>query len=871
MVKAIPKTRAEDYLREFGTQNEEPWFSGLVEEVVSKRALPEQTFLDTVYETFCSANKLGKVGQKIKKSQTPTSIVANPNLVEGGDLKLETLTHKKGVNALNKGEKISFHPKLTVIFGKNGSGKSGFVRIMKRLSGSRTQEDIWQNIHNIKSKNQYQIELTFKVGGKEHQLQSTGGKTVSLDQMNVFDGKCIPIYLTKNLDFSYQPYGFELFPILSNSLKGIQNRLMTDIRNVESERPSFDDLFDDDTTIGKFFSSLNPETKKEELDKLPKWNDAMKRDLSAKEKDRRNLHNLDQKLENLQNRLQKLTALQEQLEEIQDEFSSKNITLYLKLIKDYIQQKKKLSTKKGETLEDQEIPEMDSDEWQKFIQAGEEYIEILHGEHYPKEGDQCIYCQQKLTKTAFKLISLYRDIFKEKEASDFDDAEQKLEETLSQLEGTSFANEFPYQETDFRKILSKNQTNASFNAMRAADEKIEKIADCLREKKVEKIKPLNLHGLIGVIEKRQNKITGEIEEINDLQKNLRQREDAIEKAITELKDIKAFYGQYSHVEKYIDCEGWLKKAKSVLIKLNTRAVTDLGGRAWKELVSDSFKNKFEKEASELAAPSVSLDFHGEYGSQLREKNLEGITKIDELLSEGEQKAVALADFFAELSMQDKKAPVVFDDPATSFDHDRKEKIAKRIVEESEVRQVIVFTHDLMFASNIHDLVLGGGSKGIDSNKAVFHDLSAEGGQVGIVTENYYHGSVKLDKYLPKIEVKIGTIEPLKGDTRNEAIKTTYGMLRKAVEKIVEERIFGGIVTRWSERIQLLSEPSATLSREKLKIARDLHAEFSRYIEGHDQSNQMIQHALPNLDKLKADFKIVENLATREETTTKPSK
>jgi wobble nucleotide-excising tRNase len=247
---------------------------------------------------------------------------------------------------------------------------------------------------------------------------------------------------------------------------------------------------------------------------------------------------------------------------------------------------------------------------------------------------------------------------------------------------------------------------------------------------------------------------------------------------------------------------------------------------------------------------------------MREKNLEGLTKIDDFLSEGEQKAVALSDFFAELSMpHNKKAPVVFDDPATSFDHERKEKIAKRIVDESGLRQAIVFTHDLMFASNIHDLVLNN-SNSIDSNKAIFHDMSTEGGRVGIVTENYYPGSVKLENYLPKIQTKITNAEQLSGEEKVDAIKSVYGMLRKAVEKIVEERIFGGIITRWSDHIQLLNELKATLDKTKLQKARDLHGEFSQYIEAHNQSNEMIQQSTPNISKLKTDFDSVKELAQR---------
>ena len=865
MIESLSKTKAEDYLRDFASRYDGSWLGMLVEEVVSRRALPDQKTQDYIYESFCSENGLSAVSRKKKGSQLSVLAALTDASLEKAKaaeiLQLETLVHRQGVNALSEGEKLSFHPNLTVVFGKNGSGKSGFVRILKRLSGSRTQEDIWQNIHKTKSKNQYKIEIVFKIGNVQHKLESLGGReTASLNQLSVFDGKCIPIYLTKSLDFSYEPYGFELFSLVSDSLKMLQTRLAADVRLRAAQKPLFEDLFDRNTSIGRFVSSLGLATRKEDLDKLPKWNKASERVLVAREKEKRDLNNLDQRAENLENRQQKLSALEEQLEEIQEEFSTKNIRLYLKLMRDYLRLKGKLTTKKGKTLEDYEIPQMESDEWQEFIRAGEGYIESLHGEHYPEENEQCVYCRQKLSRTAVKLIKLYRELFKEAETSDFDKAGNKLEETISKLERTSYVEAFPYREGDFKKILSTKQTQSSFAALEAADAKIKEIVNCLIEKNVVKIKRLNLHGLIGSVQKKSEKLEDELNEIAELRGDVETRMAAIEKSITELKDTKKFSRERGRVEKYIADEDWTRKTDVAASKLNTKPITDLGSKAWKEIVSDSFRKSFEKEVADLNAPRVNVDFHGEYGLQLREKNLEGIDRIDDFLSEGEQKAVALADFFAELSIQDTKAPAVFDDPATSFDHERKEKIAKRIVEESQSRQVIVFTHDLMFASNMYDLVLD--QSKLDSNKAAFHDLNAEGGRVGVITENYYQGSVKLDRYLPKIEGKISSIDALKGEKRSDMIATAYGMLRRSVEKVVEERIFGSIITRWSDRIQLLSEPNATLDREKLKKARELHGVFSRYIEAHNQSDEMKQHAIPNLDTLKDDFDKVKTLAAR---------
>jgi len=241
--------------------------------------------------------------------------------------------------------------------------------------------------------------------------------------------------------------------------------------------------------------------------------------------------------------------------------------------------------------------------------------------------------------------------------------------------------------------------------------------------------------------------------------------------------------------------------------------------------------------------------------------MEGLDGIDQFLSEGEQKAVALSDFFAELSMQIEHAPVIFDDPATSFDHDRKERIAKRIVHESEARQIIVFTHDLMFASYLHDQVEDADGN-IDSTKAVFHDLHSEANKVGVVTENYYPGSVKFDAYIQKVDARVRELETLTGEAQADGIRNVYGMLRRAVEKVVEERIFGRVITRWSDQIQMHNAARASLSREKLDKAKELHEEFSRYIEGHNQSNEMIQHATPNIEQLKMDIQQVRSMAAR---------
>jgi ABC-type Mn2+/Zn2+ transport system ATPase subunit len=63
-----------------------------------------------------------------------------------------------------------------------------------------------------------------------------------------------------------------------------------------------------------------------------------------------------------------------------------------------------------------------------------------------------------------------------------------------------------------------------------------------------------------------------------------------------------------------------------------------------------------------------------------------------VLSEGEYRIVSLAAFLADVGGKDFSAPFVFDDPISSLDQDFEEAVVQRLVELSQERQVIIFTH-----------------------------------------------------------------------------------------------------------------------------------------------------------------------------------
>ena len=102
-----------------------------------------------------------------------------------------------------------------------------------------------------------------------------------------------------------------------------------------------------------------------------------------------------------------------------------------------------------------------------------------------------------------------------------------------------------------------------------------------------------------------------------------------------------------------------------------------------------------------------------------------IAKVpSDILSEGEQRALALAGFLTEVALTDGSGPIVVDDPVSSLDRDRGRRVAERLADEATRRQVVVFTHDIIF---FNELCLAAEGRGIEPvTTALFSDKKRAG-------------------------------------------------------------------------------------------------------------------------------------------------
>ncbi|WP_287250147.1 AAA family ATPase [Mesorhizobium sp.] len=165
-----------------------------------------------------------------------------------------------------------------------------------------------------------------------------------------------------------------------------------------------------------------------------------------------------------------------------------------------------------------------------------------------------------------------------------------------------------------------------------------------------------------------------------------------------------------------------------LADVQTRGITLRANELVNAHLSTAVVTRFDAERARYDIMHLNVGLARKSGQTKAEFEVDPKTKLtkvtSEILSEGEQRALALAGFLTEVALTDGSGPIAIDDPVSSLDRDRSAKVAKRIAEEASRRQVVVFTHDIVF---FNELSRAADEVGIEPvTVALFSDKSAAG-------------------------------------------------------------------------------------------------------------------------------------------------
>ncbi|MGL5827116.1 MAG: AAA family ATPase, partial [Nocardioides sp.] len=473
-----------------------------------------------------------------------------------------------------------------------------------------------------------------------------------------------------------------------------------------------------------------------------------------------------------------------------------------------------------------DLPAEPDDTWSDFIEAGDKYRQHLV-EVDAHNDDRCLYCRQSLTDSASNLVVKYSTYLEDKISEDIRDTDARLAAwkrqamSVKNAELASFIGE--YDETE--------EKPAYFTSI-STIEKARSVVSSSADLEI----PVAPKALMAVNEAKAavDVALATIDtQITTYETQALNRSKALEEKaneLLELKDAAELATSWPLIETQIRNAkeaDRLRTLKRVLPQL-TRSVTELSKTASDELINQSFDTLFLEECEALRAPSLKVQFVGREGRAHRRKVLSGRHKPSKVLSEGEQKVLALADFLAEARLAGITAPVIFDDPVSSLDHRRVREVAQRIARLADDNQVIVFTHDILFATTLLALFE-------KSKRCTYYQVTDDGGkgQVSLASGPRWD---TLDNFRKQINELIAAADKESGEAREALIIRSYSQIRSWCEIFVEKKLLHGVAERYRANVSMdrISGIKVVALQEAFDVVLPIYHDACRYIDGHSQ-------------------------------------
>jgi len=815
------------------------WEQTLAIKIISKQAYIDGD-VKLAYNFFLEDNGLAEK----KTAQPNIKIAPTSSAARAEDFLLSEIKGIKGVNALKDEQNIPISKNLSILYGDNGVGKSGYIRILNNAFLSRGDKSLHSNIYSTVKPKETSCLFKFKDSINDYELKfPDDAKNYEFSCYSVFDTFSITAHLTAENTIQFLPNGLEFFDSFSSAVTRVQGLFENDIHS-NSPTNDFTDFFDNDTTVKKLIENLNGSSDLKVIQEKSKVSPEELIKLSALEKSLIELKKVDiaKKVKGLNKIQEQLGELKEEFETLNEYFSETEIGKYKKLLRDYLHNKQLSASEGLEQFKTENIGSIGSDEWKDLLVAAKAFAEMQYEDEelYPDDKDFCLLCHQTLSKEARQLFEAYWKFLTSNAEKDLKDIVVEINEQQTDL--TELDTKVLTDDSVLTEWLSEN-SEANLNVWNAQIKSVEvlrkQLVGSLKSKKWNdeiRGKQISLIAFPLLEKSIQLKIASFNE--TEISRKIKLTENKIQ----ELKDRKKLATLVPKIAEFINKRKWASRANTK--RFNTRKITEQQKHLFSKFVTDKYVRIFNLECEKLNAKfGINISQRAAKGNTLKQLVLAGWTP-SQILSEGEQRAISLADFLTEAQMGTKNKGIIFDDPVNSLDHIRRQTIAERLVEESKVRQVIVFTHDITFLLALQKLAQ---EETVDCSVTTIRKI---GNTSGIIDNSLPWIASIVEERIKKLGLKIPILKKLESgtdpDLYTEEAKKFCGLLRESWERSIEQLLFNDAIQRFASDIQ-------TKRIKKMKYTPDLYKEIEKGMSDcsnwvHDQA-RAINTPTPNTSKL----------------------
>jgi uncharacterized protein with PIN domain len=816
-------------------QDFKPWQKFVLANAVRHGSLTDQQ-IDQAYRLFLNDNELSEAPDP--PIEVPEAITGRPAAATLTPIWLKRIDSLRAVNALREDAELVFSPSLTVVYGGNGVGKSGFTRILTNVCFSRTQHPILPNIYGEEAGEPPTANIVIEDGSQTETPFVFDGATehAELKRIAVFDTAIARKHLTETNSLGFVPTGFDVFPEMARVYSDIAHRLAVDIDHRRRENTFKQSFVAPASPVSEFVASLGIATDIEELRNLAIFGEA---ESARLEEIQRQMQDLQTKsvadaIKQLNLAKRDIGALQMRLTECSAPLIDERRTAYRAELVALAEKAKKVAEQGAESFKKDFFQGIGSDEWESFITAAHALGQVEH-EHYPNDDDHCLLCHQPLDAASAALIRRLWGFLASDVKREAEEASVQLDRSLDLLrqERPDF---FSKETTVYEHLTRLNPELAKrVEVLVAAMERDRAEIIAVLEKGAGEIQASTFEP-VDEANRALEKLTEQID-IDIARLNEQTVEDAIKALEAErisLRHRQVLNQLQPDIEQYISNLKWAERASGAPRRsLNPRPLTDKEGNLFATVIAKSYRERLASECKALEC-TLPLEFRtqGQRGQTVRSLSVGGGHSPDVILSEGEQRAVALADFLTEVGLNPANAGVVLDDPVTSQDHQRKELIAQRLVSEATARQVVIFTHDLVFltmlanAANDQDVEL--------LSHWIERDSDGRPGQISLddspATTPQYRNTQKAQNTFAEAN-------HASGSERTRLIQRGMGELRRTIEEIVPHFLLKQVVNRWTDRIIVTGLKKVNWDKELVADIIQTYEDLSAFIEGHSHTEE----------------------------------
>ncbi len=602
-------------------------------------------------------------------------------------VRLQAISEIKGIDNLNPKVPLTFgSSNLTVLYGNNGTGKSGYTRILKRACGKPGAVELKPNIYKAApAAADRSIKISYSVNGTAQSV-AWNPSTPAINDLiciDIFDAKSGRVYTDNETEISYIPAELAFLSDLVVACEAVEKVLKAEKETFTKALPQFPPTYAG-TAAATIYATISPTTHVDQLAKLHPWTEA----------DAQQKTSLEDRLRiaDPANEAKKLRSTKAQIVSIENNLNQATAAMSTSALQDLKQkhktalEKRKAATEGAKVLaESSELDGIGSETWRTLWQAAREYSseEAYPFHTFPNTMDdaKCVLCHQILDDTAKQRLNDFEIFITGKIETDAQAAEAALRTATSSLP------EAP-AETALETAIKAASLSADLaGKVRSAWEEIKKFSDASRATPSPDI--------ISTLSAKPT------EAVTELQKLSTATEDAAvkfdndaklfdrKKATEELNGLKAKEWtavQKGAIEAEIERQKNISKYDGYIRTTLTTIISKRAAEISEALITKAYIDRFNSELNKLGAKRISVELvktRAVKGRTLHQIRLKGVTATApnpaDILSDGELRIVSIAAFLADVTGRATPTPFVFDDPISSLDQSYEDNVAHRML------------------------------------------------------------------------------------------------------------------------------------------------------------------------------------------------